>query len=104
MVGPISQPPTKQMDKHMTDKRIRATVAYTGHDEYEGEFSPDTSVGTVKRKAMNRFGIEESAANNYLLQFEGTNLDDNIKLGDLGRVDVKLVLLLKKPQEKGYAR
>lgn len=87
----------------MNEKKIKATVAYTGHDEYQGDFSPEVPVGTVKRKAMHEFHIEESAADQYVLQFAGTNLDDHTKIGDLRRQEVELVLLLKNPQEKGYA-
>jgi hypothetical protein len=46
----------------MNDKKIEATVSYTGHDDYQGEFSPEVPVGTVKRKAMDKFEIEPSAA------------------------------------------
>jgi hypothetical protein len=87
----------------MNDKKIEATVSYTGHDDYQGEFSPEVPVGTVKRKAMKEFDIEESAADKYALQFNGTNLDDHTKIGDLGKPEVKLVLVLKQPQQKGYA-
>jgi uncharacterized protein YacL (UPF0231 family) len=88
---------------HYHRKKIKVTVAYTGHDDYEGEFSPEESIGTVKRKAMHQFDIEESAADKYVLQHDNVNLDDKIKVGALGKCDVKLVLLLKQPQEKGYA-
>lgn len=88
----------------MNDKKIKVVVTYTGHYDYVGEFSPEVPVGTIKRKAMHQFEIEESAADNYALQFGGANLDEKTKIGDLGRQEVKLVLLLKKPQEKGYAR
>lgn len=87
----------------MNDKKIEATVSYTGHDDYQGEFSPEVPVGTVKRKAMDKFEIEPSAAEKYALQFNGANLDEHTKIGDLGRHEVKLVLVLKQPQQKGYA-
>lgn len=85
------------------EKRITVIVAYTGHDEFKDEFAPETPVGTVKRKAMHQFGIEASAADNYALQFNGVNLEDKTKIGELGKEEVKLVLHLKKPQPKGYA-
>jgi hypothetical protein len=86
----------------MSDKKIHVDVSYTGHDDYTGEFSPEVPVGTVKRKALKEFGIEESAADQYVLQYDGVTVDDK-KIGDLGSHEVKLVLLLKKPQQKGYA-
>jgi hypothetical protein len=87
----------------MNDKKIQVAVAYTGQDDYFGEFTPEVPIGTVKRKAMHEFGIEESAADNYVLQLAGVNLDDHTKVGDLGKNPLKLTLLLKRPQEKGYA-
>jgi len=83
--------------------QIKVKVAYTGHDDYEGEFSPEATVGTVKLKAMGKFEIESGAADKYVLQHDNVNIDDKVKIGALGKCEVKLVLLLKKPQEKGYA-
>lgn len=87
----------------MNDKKITVVVSYTGHDDYQDQFSPETPVGTIKRKAMHQFGIEESAADKYVIQFNGVNIDDSTKIGTLGGPVVKLILLLKQPQEKGYA-
>lgn len=83
-------------------KKVHVTVCYTGHDEYVESFAPEVPVGTVKHKAMHEFSIEPSAADKYVLQFDGVNLDDKTKLSELGKREVKFVLLLKKPQEKGY--
>jgi len=83
--------------------KIKVKVSYTGHDEYEGEFSPETTIGAIKLKAMEKFEIERAAADQYLLQHAGVNLDEKTKIGDFGNPEVKLVLLRKKPQEKGHA-
>ncbi len=88
------------MEKH--EKKIEVEVAYTGHDEFKGTFPPEDTVGTVKRKAMDKFGIEPSAADQYVLQHAGVNVDDGRDIDDFGKHEVKFVLLLKKPQEKGY--
>jgi hypothetical protein len=88
----------------MNANKIIVSVGYTGHDPYHGEFAPETPAGTVKRKAMHQFGLEESAGDQYVLAFQGTHLDDHTKLGDLRRSPLDLVLLLKKPQEKGHGR
>ncbi|MFN7138212.1 MAG: hypothetical protein ACK4UN_02615 [Limisphaerales bacterium] len=88
----------------MDNKKIVVSVAYTGKDEYAENFASEVPVGTVKRKAMHQFEIEASAAERYVLQLNGVNIDDKTKIGDLGGADIKLTLLLKKPQEKGYAR
>ncbi len=85
----------------MNDKKIKVTVTYTGHDDYQSDVSQGVPVGTVKQKALHEFGIEESAADKYVLQFASANLDDHTKIGDLGQHEVTLMLLLKKPQEKG---
>ena len=92
------------LEKPDHEKKVKVSVAYTGHDVYQDDFSSEVPVGTIKRKAMHKFCIEESAADKYVLQFNGTNLDDKTKIGELDKREVKLTLLLKKPQEKGYAR
>jgi hypothetical protein len=86
------------------EKKVEVEVAYTGHDEYKEVFSPETSIGTIKRKALHHFHIEESAADNYALQHAGVTIEDKTEIGSFGRHEVKLVLVLKKPQEKGYVR
>jgi len=85
-------------------KKVQVIVSYTGHDNYSESFPPEVPIGTIKRKAMHEFGIEQSAADKYALQFDGANIDDKTKLSDLGVREVKLVLVLKQPQEKGYGR
>jgi hypothetical protein len=85
-------------------KKVLVKVAYTGHDEYADGFPPEVPVGTIKRKALHAFQIEESAADQYAIQFSGTNVDDKTKIGELGKGEVSLVLVLKKPQEKGHGR
>ena len=86
------------------DKKLKVTVAYTGHDEYSDSFPPEVPVGTIKRKALHTFQIEESAADQYAIQFGGTNIEDKTKIGELGTGEIKLVLVLKKSQEKGHGR
>lgn len=86
----------------MNDKKITVQVAYTGHDPYQDSFAPEVPLDTVKRKAMHQFGIEPSAADEYALQLAGVDLNDTMTVGSLGKSDVKLTLVLKKPQPKGY--
>jgi len=88
----------------MNDKKLTVIVSYTGQDDYQDDFSPETPVGTVKSKAMHQFGIEPSAADKYVIKFNGVNIPETTKIGTLGGPVIKLVLLLKKPQEKGYVR
>jgi hypothetical protein len=88
----------------MVKHDVKVKVAYTGHDDYHKEFPPHETIGEIKRKALKHFGIEESSADKYVLQFDGANLPDHVKIGELDRSEVVLVLLLKKPQEKGDDR
>jgi len=88
------------MEKH--EKKVEVEVAYTGHHEYKEVVSPETTIGSIKRKALHHFHIEESAADKYALQHDRVNLDDKTEIGSFGKHEVKLVLVLKKPQEKGY--
>jgi hypothetical protein len=87
-----------------TERKIGVIVLYTGQDTYTGEFAPEVPIGTVKRKAMKQFGLEESSADEYALQFEGVDLDDKKKVGDITGHSVTLTLVRIKPQEKGYGR
>src|SRR5262245_39574697 len=84
--------------------KVEVTVVYTGQDPFVDEFPPPVPIGTVKRKAMKQFGIEESAADQYALQFDGVNLDDKVKVGDVAGEKVTLTLVRIKAQEKGYAQ
>jgi hypothetical protein len=85
-----------------SERKVEVEVAYTGHDEYKGAFEPEATIGTIKDKALHHFHIEESAADKYVLEHNGVHLDDKLEIGSFKRHEVKLVLLLKKPQEKGY--
>jgi len=86
------------------EKKIEVTVVYTGQSPYVDEFAPEGPIGTVKRRAMKQFEIEESAADDYALQFDGVNLGDKQKVGDIATNKVTLTLVRVKPQEKGYGR
>ena len=86
------------------NKKVKVRVLYTGQEAYVDEFAPEVPIGTVKRKAMKQFGLEESAADQYALQYEGANLDDKRKVGDIADNEVTLTLVRVKPQEKGYGR
>jgi hypothetical protein len=87
-----------------TNKKVKVSVFYTGEEPYVDEFAPEVPIGTVKRKAMKQFGLEERAADEYALQYEGANLDDKRKVGDIAGKEVTLTLVRVRPQEKGYGR
>jgi hypothetical protein len=84
-----------------TEKRVKVIVFYTGKPPYEDEFAPEVPVGTVKRKAMKQFGLEESSADEYALQFDGADLDDKKKVGDIAGSAVSLTLVRVNPQQRG---
>jgi len=86
------------------NKKVKISVSYTGQEAYVDEVAPEVPIGTVKRKAMKQFGLEESATDQYALQYEGANLDDKRKVDDIAGNEVTLTLVRVKPQEKGYGR
>ena len=102
-VGSFVKFPHCKLALRLACKEIKVSVSYTGHDPYEHKFTPETTLGTVKAKAMELFKIEPGAADKYVLQFDGASYDDATKIGKFGKCELPLVLLLKKPQEKGYA-
>lgn len=85
-------------------RKIQVTVSYTGQEPFVDSFAPGVPLGTVKRKAMKQFGLEEAAADAYALQYEGADQDDKRKVGEIGGSEVALTLVRIKPQEKGYGR
>jgi hypothetical protein len=94
----------KNMTATAVEKLVKVRVDYTGHDHFSGEFSPETLAGAVKVTAMPTFGLEPSAADKYVLQHDGVNVDDSTPIGAFDKHNVKFDLVLKKPQEKGYVR
>jgi hypothetical protein len=102
-VGSFVKFPNCKLALRLACKDIKVTVSYTGQDPFEHKFTPETTVGTVKVKAMELFKLEKGAADKYALQYDGVSLDDATKIGKFGKCELPLVLMLKKPQEKGYA-
>lgn len=86
------------------NKKVKVSVLYTGQEAYVDEFAPEVPIGMVKRKAMKQFGLEESAAAEYALQYAGADLDDKKKVGDIAGNEVTLTLVRVKPQERGHGR
>ena len=84
-----------------SDKKVTVIVSYTGHVPFEDEFSANASLSSVKARAINKFGLEPSAALKYGLQFNGADVPDNAKVKDLGTDPVKLTLVFLQDQTKG---
>lgn len=82
-------------------KRVTVTVQYVGHDDFVETFQANVPVKAIKLAAMRKFGLEPSAADQYVLQFDGADLSDDKHVGELGMTAVKLTLSLKHDVPKG---
>ena len=86
----------------MNDKKaISVTIEYTGHAPYHDDVHGNPVIKAIKLAAMKAFGLEPSAADKYVLQYEGTDLDDTKHIQSLGKSDIKLALTLKHEPTKG---
>lgn len=89
------------MKDQKEDKKLNVIVSYTGHDDYSGDFSPNSSVASILAKAMEEFELEASAADKYGLQQNGVDVPTNKKVEDLGPEPIRLSLVLLQDQAKG---
>jgi hypothetical protein len=80
---------------------IRLTIEYTGKEPFHEEVHGNPTFQELKLKAMKAFDLEQSAANEYVLQFEGTDLDEKRHVDSLCGADVTLQLTLKHEPVKG---
>jgi hypothetical protein len=85
----------------MSEKKITVTVQYVGKNDFHESFEEQTTIGHVKRKAMHAFDLEESSANKYALQLNGTDLVDGATLSTLHKASVTLQLVLIGEVAKG---
>lgn len=82
-------------------ERIEVVVEYVGNQDFTGTFPATVSLQVIKMQAMKAFGLEPSAQENYVFQFNGVDLEKNIKLNSLHSQRVVLVLALIKEPVKG---
>lgn len=88
-------------EKHPPEK-VHVTVTYTGKNDFRETVPPSTTFGTIKVTAMkDGFGLDPAAADEYVLQFDNTDMADAQPVGSLDREDVKLRLMLKSEPHKG---
>lgn len=80
---------------------IHVTVEYTGKKPFREEVAGNPTFGEVKLQAMKHFELDPSSAGKYVLQYEGTDLDDNRHLEALGKEKVDLQLTLNHEPAKG---
>lgn len=83
------------------NKEIHVVVSYIGHQPWDHPFRPTDTVHTVKLAAMAKFELEQSAANNYVLQLNEVDLDEGTEIGTLKKNPLNVVLVLKKEPHKG---
>ncbi len=80
---------------------VTVTVQYVGKDDFTDEFPHDAALQSVKVRAMNAFGLDPSASDEYVLQLNGADLADHSHLGDANGDVVILRLVLKDDVPKG---
>jgi hypothetical protein len=83
------------------NKIITVTVTYVGVEPFVEEVHGNPTLEHVKRAAMKKFELEQSAAAKYVLQFQGTDLDDKTHVETFGQTTLTLVLALKQEPVKG---
>lgn len=89
----------KVMNEH---QEIHVVVSYLGHDPWKHPFRPTDTVHTVKVEAMTKgFGLEETAADKYVLQANGTDVPETTALDQFGKNPVEFQLVLKEEPNKG---
>jgi hypothetical protein len=77
------------------------TVQYTGKEPFHEDVHDDPTFHDVKLKAMGKFGIERSAAPQYVLQHDGVDLPEDKRVSSLHQRAIMLVLTLKHEPPKG---
>lgn len=84
------------------DREIHVVVSYVGNDPWKHPFRPTATVQEVKVGAMTKgFELEQSAAENYALQYKGADLPETDEIGSLKESPLNVELVLKKEPSKG---
>jgi len=86
-------------DEHQN--RIEVVVEYVGKHDFSGDFPSSATFQDVKLKAMRFFGLELSAQDNYVLQYNGVDLPRIGKLESLRQKRVVFRLDLVREPVKG---
>lgn len=85
----------------MSNQTISITVQYVGVDDFKEDVHGDPVFQAIKLKALDKFELEKSAADKYVLQFNGADLLDTAHVSSLNLPSFTLVLMRKKEPEKG---
>ena len=82
-------------------KPVNLTIEYTGKEPFREEVRDNPTFGEIKLQAMKHFDLEVSTGSKYVLQYEGSDLDDNRHVDSLEKEKVVLQLTLTKEPVKG---
>ena len=82
-------------------KKINVVVEYVGQNNFSEEIPPETSIQAVKVRAMHFFQLDPGSAGKYVLQYNGSDIEESRHVGDFGTSTVVLTLTLKNEVNKG---
>lgn len=85
----------------MKPSTVLVTVKYVGKNDYTDEVRGDPVFSAIMLKAMHSFDLEASAADKYVLQYEGRDLDGKAHVSSLEQNTIVLTLTLKEEPVKG---
>lgn len=73
------------MEGEKTHKEIQVKVTFpiTKKGPFEGEVSPEATVGTVREAAMNYFGVQDDSQFTYVLAHDGKEQDNSKTIGEV---------------------
>lgn len=76
---------TRGGDKPVVHKPSKVTIAvrYVGRERFTHSLAGTVSVADLKKKVMDAFGLEQSAASKYQLSYRGVALNDRYSIGTL---------------------
>lgn len=84
----------------MNEKKVNVTVEYVGNEDYTDIVPPEMALQAIKVHAINKFELDPTSEEKYILQYNSIDMKDTTKIGDIGD-NITLILMLKKEVEKG---
>lgn len=58
-------------------------IRYIGKEDFVAPLAPSDNLGALKIKAMDKFGLERSAASHYVIRHEQLNLPDRTTVAEI---------------------
>lgn len=83
------------------ERKVDLTVDYTGAKPFHEIIHDNPTFHHIKHQALKAFGLEPAAGNKYVLQYEGTDVDEKRHIDSLDKQKVVLLLMLKDEPVKG---